>query len=57
MRLKMKTDWLETGKQFLVWLKQKTGYATISAEYVLSLWAKYGQEFLNDTRTNKEKKQ
>jgi len=45
---KMTDDWLEIGREFIEWLKQKTGYLTISSEYILSLWAKYGQEFLND---------
>jgi len=47
----MEDEWLETGKEFIAWLKKKTGYMTISPEYVLSFWAKYGQEFL-DARDN-----
>lgn len=41
----MEDEWLEIGKEFIAWLKQKTGYMSIPPEYVLSFWAKYGQEF------------
>jgi len=44
----MEDKWIEISKEFIVWLKKKTGYLTISPEYVLSFWAEYGQEFLSD---------
>ena len=48
---KMSDDkWLETGKEFIVWLKQKTGYMAIPPEYMLSFWDKYGQEFLEQCK-------
>ena len=29
-------EWIEIGKEFIVWLKKKTGYSLIPPEYVLS---------------------